>query len=656
MGSPYAVYGYHVDPRLGGDEGLATLRGRLADLGLRLILDFVPNHLSRDHPWLMDHPERLMQVSQNHLQTSPNNAFSTTIDGWQAIFVHGRDPNYEGWTDTVQLDYRKPTTRQAMTEILRSIADRSDGVRCDMAMLATREVFLRTWGGEMDPPGSEFWPEAIASIKRSHPDFVMLAEVYWDMEYDLIQQGFDYVYDKRLYERLLGSDPAAVRTHLTASLDYQRHLMRFIENHDEQTAVEAFGTLRSMAAATLALGLPGMRHLGEGQLDGRRIRIPVQLGRCQPEPVEPELSAFYSRLLDALSEQVFHDGDWKLLEPREEWAGNASHRNFIAYAWMLGEQRRLVVVNLGGLRSQCFLPLGSLELAGKSCRLRDLLSDVEYVRDGDELVSRGLFFSLPAYGHHLFEVEARPKKIPESVQNVQTLPGRGTDIYSLAWSPDGKRIVSATRDGAIAIWNVDDPKSFRILSREHTDVISSVAWSPDGRRLALGSNDRMVWICEAESGSQVRCLQGHWDNVLSVAWSPQERLVASGAKDRRAIVWDVETGTPVHVYWEQTDAINCVAWSPDGKLLAAGSGDRSIRIWDVSNHTVRHVLMERDWVGSVAWSPDGRLLASGTGGGAISLWDPETGAMLASGKGTRAASSPFPSVPMAAFSHPNQEI
>src|SRR5271157_1944993 len=510
VGSPYAIYRYNVDPSLGGDDGLAALRRRLEKLELRLILDFVPNHLSIDHPWLADHPERLLQGDPIHLQTDPNNYFSNSSNGRQRVFAHGRDPISPAlWTDTVQLDYRKPETRQAMTEILRSVAGRCDGVRCDMAMLVTRDVFLRTWGGEMDPPGSEFWPEAIRSVKDAHPDFLMLAEVYWDMEYHLQQQGFDYTYDKFLYDKLRGGDPAEVWVHLTASLEYQRHLARFIENHDLQTAIEAFGIPRSRAAATLAMGLPGMRLLTEGQLKGRWIKMPVQLGRRQPEapegfdlrlmsslndvsgiatedknliivaavkrvlhfrifdgdgkvvvdtdekrlteqaqqiedlrkqleslwppheptrsdkgrvitavtsivghtPPERDLSAFYHRLLAALRDAAFRDGQWRFLEPREEWSGNPSHRNFVAYSWTFGEERRLVVVNLSSEPAKCFLPLGLLARAGQIYEFCDLLSDVRpYTRDGDDLVHRGLFLSIPGYGCHVFKVVERPKK------------------------------------------------------------------------------------------------------------------------------------------------------------------------------------------------------------------------------------------------------
>jgi len=405
IGSPYAITRYQVDAALGGDEALAALRGRLQRLGLRLVLDFVPNHLAVDHAWVTEHPERLVQGSPASLAREPGNYFRSDAGGQPTVFAHGRDPNLSGWTDTVQLDYRRPDTRQAMADTLLAVAERCDGVRCDMAMLVKQDVFLRTWGGAFSPPRPEFWPAAIAAVEARHPGFLTLAEAYWGLEWELQRQGFDYTYDKRLYDRLLSGDPTPVRLHLHAGLAYQRHLARFVENHDEARAVTAFGLGRSRAVAALALTLPGLRLLHEGQLEGYRLKLPVQLGRRQPEPSEPGVERFYRRLLSALRHPVFRDGEWRLLEPQAEWSGNASHRNLLAHRWVLGEERRLAVVNLGHDPAQCFLPLDLPALAGRSWCLQDLLGNARYLRDGDELSARGLYLDLPGYDYHLFDLQ-----------------------------------------------------------------------------------------------------------------------------------------------------------------------------------------------------------------------------------------------------------
>jgi hypothetical protein len=405
VGSPYAIHAYRVDPTLGGDAGLASLRGRLKALGLRLILDFVPNHLARDHAWIAQQPQRLVQGSASSLARQPGNYFEVTTDGEWRVFAHGRDPSFDGWSDTVQLDYRAADTRRAMADLLLALAARCDGVRCDMAMLVTHDTFLRTWGGQFEPPRAEFWPAAITDLQALHPDFLMLAEVYWDLEWDLQQQGFDFTYDKRLYDKLLAGDAMDVRLHLTASMDFQRHLARFVENHDERRAAEAFGVARSQAAAVLALTLPGLRLLHEGQLEGKQVKLPVQLGRRPAETAVESFDPFYRRLVAALRHPVLHDGEWRLLKPAEEWAGNPTHRNIVAFRWSLADDHRLVVVNLSAQRAQCFVPVDVMALAGKPLRLVDILAEQTFDRSGDELTGRGLYVDLPAYGYHLLEIQ-----------------------------------------------------------------------------------------------------------------------------------------------------------------------------------------------------------------------------------------------------------
>jgi hypothetical protein len=407
VGSPYAIRVYRVDAALGGDEGLSELRARMRELGLRLILDFVPNHMAIDHPWVNRHPERLVEGDEASIEREPQNYFRHDTGTHARVFAHGRDPYFDGWSDTVQLDYRCAETREAMIAELLSIAAKCDGVRCDMAMLVMRDIFLQTWGGEFDSAGTEFWPEAVQRVKAGHPGFLLMAEVYWQMEYRLQQQGFDFAYDKRLYDRLLGDDAAAVREHLRADLGYQSRLVRFIENHDERRAREAFGHARGAAAAATTFTLPGLRLLHEGQLEGWRTKLPVQLGRRPTEPTDTGVSEFYRRLLASLSHVVFHEGEWRRIEPREAWDSNPSHVNFVASVWTHETDLRLVASNLSHDRAQCYLPLELPVLAGRSWLLKDLLSDAEYVRDGDGLLSPGLYLDVPAYGHHLFEITPR---------------------------------------------------------------------------------------------------------------------------------------------------------------------------------------------------------------------------------------------------------
>ncbi|MEZ4768222.1 MAG: alpha-amylase family glycosyl hydrolase [Caldilineales bacterium] len=404
VGSPYAVFDYKVDDALGGDEGLAAFRQRLRERGILLMLDFVPNHLAIDHRWRIEHPERLLQGSSESLIRQPANYFETTENGEWRVFAHGRDPSFSGWTDTVQVDYRSPAARRAMADSLLAIAGRCDGVRCDMAMLVAQETFLRTWGGAFDPARAEFWPAVVTDLRARHPGFVTLAEVYWDLEWEMQQQGFDYAYDKRLYDRLEEGDALQVRWHLTADLSYQQHLARFIENHDERRAAEAFGVARSKAAAVVAMTLPGLRLLHEGQMEGWRVKLPVQLGRRPEEPADAALQEFYRTLLVELRHPVYHDGQWRLLEARMRDDAPDLHRGLAAHQWRLGDEFRVVVSNMMGQRAQGFVAV-QLPLAGASWRLTEIFTGDAYERDGDDLAGRGLYVDLPPYGYQVFSFE-----------------------------------------------------------------------------------------------------------------------------------------------------------------------------------------------------------------------------------------------------------
>lgn len=391
-GSPYAIPAYAVDPVLGGDEALATLRERLHKAGLRLMLDFVPNHVAIDHPWRREHPEYLVPGTADELAAKPRNLVRDAETG--RILAYGRDPYFDGWPDTLQIDYRRPAARRAMAGELQRIAARCDGARCDMAMLATHGVFLRTWGGTFEPPGTEFWPETIAAVKAQHPEFVFLAEVYWDLESLLQEQGFDFTYDKRLYDRLIEDDTLKVRESLGAPVAFQRRLCRFIENHDERRAVEAFGRERARAAALLTLAAPGMRLVHEGQETGRRARLPVELGRRPAEPPDPEVTVFYRSLLDALRAPVLRKGTWRLLA--------ASPDRVVAFAWSLESEYRLVVANLSAEPVRASLRLDLPGLREPAYLLQDLVGDVTLECNAEALSDPGLDLDLAAYGAHLF--------------------------------------------------------------------------------------------------------------------------------------------------------------------------------------------------------------------------------------------------------------
>jgi hypothetical protein len=294
IGSPYCVRRYVVDGLFGGPGALAQARATLASRGIRLLLDYVPNHVAPDHPWVANHPELFVNGGEADIEAEPAN----WMRAGGHVLAHGRDPYFPPWPDVVQLDAFSPAMRSAATATLAHIAAQCDGIRCDMAMLMTNQIFAKTWGGRAgQEPAEEFWPAVIAGLRRRHPQTVLLAEAYWDTEWMLQQQGFDFCYDKRLYDRVIGRDVSGVRDHLRAGLEYQSRLVRFLENHDEPRVADELPGQAERAAAVAIATLPGATLWHEGQFEGRRVRPPVFLTRRPAEPPDADLAAWYRRLL-----------------------------------------------------------------------------------------------------------------------------------------------------------------------------------------------------------------------------------------------------------------------------------------------------------------------------------------------------------------------
>jgi hypothetical protein len=401
-GSPYCVRRYVADAALGGPEALAIARAELARRGLRLILDYVPNHVAPDHPAVAAHPDWFVTGTPQDRAAAPDAWF----DLGGRILAHGRDPFFPPWPDVVQLNAFRPEMRQATADVLGGILDQCDGVRCDMAMLLINDVFGKTWGTYAGPaPAEEFWPAVLSAVRGRHPDAVLIAEAYWDMEWTLQQQGFDFCYDKRLYDRLAHAGAEAVRPHLGAGEDYQRRLIRFIENHDEPRAAAVLPDGRDRAAAVTVATLPGATLWHDGQFTGRRVQLPVFLGRRPDEPVDEDLREFYRRLLPAAA--AVRHGGWALLEVAG-WPDNPTHSDVLAWAWHGdGRPHHLVAVNLSGHGAQGRVGLPWDALRGREWRLTDLLDGRIFDREGDDMTSAGLYVDLPPWGAHVLALEPR---------------------------------------------------------------------------------------------------------------------------------------------------------------------------------------------------------------------------------------------------------
>jgi hypothetical protein len=435
-GSPYAIGDYQVPSGLGGEAGLRELREKLRGRGLKLVLDFVPNHVGLDHHWVSQRPELFV-----YSPTAAPGTFAQQTGAEVRWLAHGKDPYFAPWTDTVQLDYRCAVTRAAMTQLLNLIAQRCDGVRCDMAMLVLSDVFDRTWEqfpisgvGQASPPAGsggyrlnerpdsrlmnperlptgfpnrEFWSTAISTVQQDHPGFVFLAEAYWGLEPRLQALGFNYTYDKALYDCLVARESGGAQRHLLGmSAEAVVGSAHFLENHDEPRVASVLSPAEHRAAALIILGLPGMRFLHEGQLTGARRKIPVQLARRSEEPGQAEIASFYNQLLATLRGSAVGQGRGELLKPRPAWSDNPTVQDFVIVQWQnRAPGFEVVAVNLAPHRSQCYAPMTVEHLAAHNWAMKDLLGQEFYKRSGDDLQNQGLYLDLPPHGAQLFKFE-----------------------------------------------------------------------------------------------------------------------------------------------------------------------------------------------------------------------------------------------------------
>jgi len=403
-GSGFAIIRYKVSEQLGGDEALSRLRKRLQDRGLKLMLDFVPNHTGIDHDWVSEHTDYFIKGTESDLERDPGNYIRIKREGEDLILAHGRDPFFPGWPDTIQLNYGNPDLQEAMIQELIRIGGQCDGVRCDMAMLVLPDVFERTWGIKCQL----FWPEATRRVREVNTEFCFMAEVYWDLEWTLLQQGFNYTYDKRLYDRLKEGHARPVREHFYAGLDYQGKMARFLENHDEPRVAADFHAGMHEAAAIITFLSPGLRFFHQGQFEGRIKRISPHLVRSPHEQVSEELEIFYNRLLGILRYPVFRNGKWQLADCTPAWDGNGSNYNFISFAWQGDNgEKMLIAVNYSSEPGQCYINLPFWDIDEVTWLLHDHISGITFEREGDDLKTKGMYLDEPAWKIYVFSMEIK---------------------------------------------------------------------------------------------------------------------------------------------------------------------------------------------------------------------------------------------------------
>ena len=263
-----------------------------------------------------------------------------------------------------------------------------DGVRCDNVHPVINRIFQKTWGSRAGrEPQREYWVDVIGAVRDRRPDITFIAEAYWDLERELQQQGFDYCYDKRLYDRLLHEPAEAVRLHLSGDPDDQHRLLRFIENHDEPRAASVFGSAKGAAAAVVVATLPGARLFHDGQLEGRKVKLPVH---ARPQPEKRRIPRHF-RLFTGNSSMpcgMRGSGRGVALCEISGWPTKRKFPKPRVLALVRTDRRHLIVANLSARRSQARVRCRGWSLPAAPGGSVILVGD-EYERDGNEMATPG---------------------------------------------------------------------------------------------------------------------------------------------------------------------------------------------------------------------------------------------------------------------------
>lgn len=400
ISSPYAVAGYTPDPRIGTWDALDRVRDKLHRRGMALFLDFVGNHTALDHPWTREHPEFYFWGTQQDFELNPSAFYPFPMRDGTRFLVLARDPYFPPWKDVAQLNHFHAGMRAAQLQDLRTIAKHCDGLRCDMAMLHLSDIFAKVWSHflqDATAPKKEFWTEAHETV----PGLVLLAEAYWGTEPRLLDLGFSFAYDKHLYDAVRDENADAARAILSAAPDYQARFARFLENHDEARCNMVFGG-RLPAVVTMMGTLPGLRFYHQGELDGRRMQLPITLRVAAEETTDPMAKVLFEKILRITNEDVFHEGEWRLLQVAAEGAPTIG--NLIVYEWRSRNSWKMIAVNPGSGSAQGRVGISDGAAPAKEYDFNDELNGVNYPRNGEELRNIGLFVRLEGHQAHLFDI------------------------------------------------------------------------------------------------------------------------------------------------------------------------------------------------------------------------------------------------------------
>jgi glycosidase len=403
LDSCFAINDYNLNPILGVEEDLLILKKQLEDLGLLLILDFVPNHFNAYSDLVYTNPEIFVTGSVKDLERSD---LFYKLPNSEIVIAHGRDRYAGSWIDTAQINWANQSARNIMQDKLSKISHFCHGVRCDMAMLNLNKIFDETWGQYATPTNFEveWWQSTISKVKKINPDFVFIAESYWGTDTYLLDIGFDYVYNKHFYDSLKNSNLKEIKA-LFFNCSFLPSSVFFLENHDEDRLINfvEYETLKT--AVILLLTIPGLKLFYDGQLAGRKIKLPMQLGRWPEESFNQDLFDFYKKILNMTNSKAFDKGSFEVISIQNISETSTTGDNILAFTRKYKSQEYLILVNFSSYQAEGFVPLFyEFEDSQQSKVFEDLLTDKMYEYSQKFLNTHNLYIKLNPWQAHIFRV------------------------------------------------------------------------------------------------------------------------------------------------------------------------------------------------------------------------------------------------------------
>jgi hypothetical protein len=246
-------------------------------------------------------------------------------------------------------------------------------------------------------------------MKAAHPEFCFIAETYWGLDRALNERGFDLTYDKELLDHIV-TDVPLTKEQFDLPIQEHRRRVRFLENHDEPRIASRLPRDKHFGAATWLAMLPSSLLIYDRQMEGYQTKSPIQLRRDPAEAEDIVVVEFYRKLLDVARRDVVRKGEWRLPACRPAWIGNDTHRFVLAQAYDLDNEHLRIFVNWSNQRSQCWSDIHLSGLLDHEVVLRDLLGPKKFVRQGTELMMRGLYLDLDPWEVHVFACEVRGER------------------------------------------------------------------------------------------------------------------------------------------------------------------------------------------------------------------------------------------------------